>query len=388
MFTENIQCIHAALRRSILSLGKVPKAVLLDNGKAFKARVFNDTSLDFEQAGFRGLYGRLGIKTFFAWPYNAKSKPVERFFGTFNELERLLPSYTGASIDDKPAYLKRNEKLHKKLHNQFVPTIEQADTIIRAWVHDEYAGRPHRGLNGACPVDAWEAGKGPGVEEAGLRYLMMTTTDPKPVRRNGVNLFGINYYDEALYGYRKKVKVGYDMLDMERIYVYTEDGRDFLCEARPMRQVHPMARLSGNPLDMETIQQELKRKKRLKKATEAESRRAAAQIGPWNFPEIQQAKPTLTKAEIEQIEAQAARTRVISLEEKREPELALWDGEAYERLLEKRARGEELTADQMVMMRAFEQTQEYAMLKEYYEELEERFFMGNDAVAHSQTERI
>ena len=378
MFTENIQCIHAALRRAILNLGKIPTAVLLDNGKAFKARVFNDDSIDFKQAGFRGLYARLGIKTFFAWPYNAKAKPIERFFGTFNELERLLPSYVGRSIEDKPAYLKRNEKLHKKLHNPFVPTIDQAATIIQAWIDEEYAKRPHRGLNGAYPADIWKPGKGPGVDEGGLRYLMMNH-EIKSIHRNGITMFGINYYDEALYGYRRKVLVKYDILDMEQIYVYTEDGRDFLCEARPMRKVHPVARLTGNPLDLETLRQESKRRGRLKKSTEMEARQAAAEIGPWNFPEVQGLETKLTRAEIEHIEKEASQVKVISLNDRRQPDLASWSGEVYERLLEKRARGEELTTDEMVMMRAFEQTREYEMLKEYYQEFEERLILAAES---------
>ena len=378
MFTENIQCVHAALRRAILNLGKIPGAVLLDNGKAFKARVFNDKSLDFEQAGFRGIYARLGIKTFFAWPYNAKAKPVERFFGTFNELERLLPSYTGASIEDKPAYLKRNEKVHKKLHNPFVPTIQQAATIIQAWVDEEYSQRPHRGLKGALPGEIWAAGKGPGVDEVGLRYLMMTVTDPKPVHRNGVNLFGVNYYDEALYGYRKPVRVKYDMLNMEHVYIYTADGVDFLCEAKPIRGVHPAARTTGNPLDMEAVKESVRLKHRLKKSTEAEARQLAAELGPWNFPEVQEPETKLTRAEIEHIEEEASKVKVISLADRREPDLASWSGDVYERSLEKRGRGEELTTDEMVMMRAFEGTREYEMLKEYYVEFEEKLIMAQD----------
>jgi len=374
MFSENIQCIHAALRRAILNLGKIPTYVHLDNGKAFKAKIFNDKSLDFEQAGLRGLYARLGIKTHFAVPYNAKDKPVERFFGTFNELERLLPSYIGASIKDKPAYMRRNEKLAKRLHNPFVPTIEQAQTIIRAWIDGEYATREHRGLNGARPIDIWEPGRGEGVEEEGLWYLMMTH-EIKTVHRNGVHIFGVNYYDEALYGYRKPVLVKYDILNMEDILVYTQDSREFLCRATPVQKVHPLAKLTGNPLDFEAIKEGVRLKRKLKKRTEASARQAAAEIAPWNFPELQsEPEPAMTRAEIEHVEAQAAETKVISLAEKREPDMALWQGDAYESLLEKRARGGELSDDETIMMQAFETTNQYRMLLEYYKRKEEDCF--------------
>lgn len=388
MFTENIECIHAALRRSILNLGKIPKCVLLDNGRAFKARVFTGAAPDFRQAGIEGLYARLGIETAFAIKYNAKAKPVERFFGTFNELERLLPSYTGASIKDKPAHMRRNEKLHKKLHNPFVPTVKETESIISAWITEEYAARPHRGIRGAHPGNMWDKGRGPGVDPDGLRYLMMTH-EVKAIHRNGITMFGINYYDEALYGYRERVLVRYDILDMGRIYVYAADGREFICEATPMQKVHPMARLTGNPLDLEAIREGMRLKKKLTRSTEAEARQAAAEIGPWNFPgpigPAQDEGRELTRAEIEKIDQEASKIKVIHLDERRrEPEMALWDGDTYERLLVSRSRGHELTADQEHMMAAFEETNEYRMLRPYYERVEEEALLEGDEVENEE----
>ena len=71
MPTENVQSIAAGLRHAILTLGKMPKVAYLDNGKAFKARIFTSTDIDFEEAGFYGMFARLGIETIFAWPYMA-----------------------------------------------------------------------------------------------------------------------------------------------------------------------------------------------------------------------------------------------------------------------------------------------------------------------------
>ena len=42
-------------------------------------------------------------------------KVIERFFKEFQEgFEKLMPSYVGSSIINKPAYLKRNEKIPLK----------------------------------------------------------------------------------------------------------------------------------------------------------------------------------------------------------------------------------------------------------------------------------
>ena len=64
MMSENTQCIASALRNSILNLGRIPKIVYQDNGKAFRAKYFQHCN--FDEAGFNGVYANLGIKSVFA----------------------------------------------------------------------------------------------------------------------------------------------------------------------------------------------------------------------------------------------------------------------------------------------------------------------------------
>ena len=285
MMTENVQCIHAALRRAILTLGKIPTYVLLDNGKAFKGRFFKQTP-DFEQAGIAGLYARLGVCAKFALPYHAQTKPVERFFGTFAELERLMPTYSGTSIENKPAHMRQNEKLHKRLHDRvtggFMPTIQQADTIIRQWIESEYAQRPHSGLNGKLPGEVFTAGRGPGIDERVLIELMMST-EIKTVHRNGVRFLGVDWFGDELYGYRGRVMVRYDDLDMRCIYVYEPDGSRLLCQAMPVGTVHPMVAMSDDPMDRRTLEEGLKMKAQFRKSTVAEVRELAENLTPFEI---------------------------------------------------------------------------------------------------------
>jgi len=216
-----------------------------------------------------------------------------------------------------------------------VPTLEEAYRIIEAWCRREYATRPHRGLSGRTPESVWEAGRGPGIAEEGLRFLMMTQ-QVKTVGRNGINLFGVNFYDETLYGYREQVLVRLDYHDLGRIFVYTADDSQFLCEARPVRGVHPMAKLSGNPLDLAAVQEGNKRQKRLKKSTEAEARRMAAEIAPWSIGPGSEEVPTqFTPAQIAEIEAQSAATEVIHLDvEEKGPAIVLTESERFFNLLD------------------------------------------------------
>ena len=83
----------------------------------------------------KGIYEKLGITTIFANPYNARTKVIERFFKEFQEgFEKLPPSYIGSSIQNKPAYMMRNEKLHKSWHNDYIPTIEETIKMIDMWL--------------------------------------------------------------------------------------------------------------------------------------------------------------------------------------------------------------------------------------------------------------
>ena len=119
MLEENTQNIANALRNAILNMDKVPEYVYQDNGRAFKSKFFNGDS-KFEELGFTGVYQKLGITPVYATPYNARAKVIERFFLDFQEsFEKLMPSYIGTSIDNKPAYMNRNEKLHKQIHSQY-----------------------------------------------------------------------------------------------------------------------------------------------------------------------------------------------------------------------------------------------------------------------------
>jgi putative transposase len=264
MVEENTQAVAGALRNAILELGKIPKAVLLDNGKAFKARVFT-SDINFEECGFLGMFARLGISTHFAWPYNPQSKPIERFFGTFTEtFERLLPSYTGASVDDKPAYLRRNEKFLKALHNDRVPTIPEAMAMITRW-REYYRLQPHRGLNGLTPGEVFAVGRGQGIDVRELDYLMMSI-ETASIGRNGIRFLGNNYYDEALYGFREKVVFRYSFWDISSIFVYSTSG-EYICTANKVEPVHPMASLTDNQTTIDAVKECIRKKRALKRQT-------------------------------------------------------------------------------------------------------------------------
>lgn len=264
MLEENTQCIASALRNAILKLGKIPKICYQDNGKAFKAKFFTGDK-DFEELGFSGVYGKLGIKPVYAAPYNARAKVIERFFKEFQEsFEKLLPSYIGSSIEEKPAYLKRNETLHKEIHSGYVPTIEETIRFIDTWLEYKH-NLPCPNAAGKTISEVLNEVKREDINEQELDDLMMAM-EVKTINRNGIRFLKSDYYDDNLYGIRGKAIIKYSLFDLTSIKAYSMKG-EYLCRARRVESTHPMAQHLGDIKDMEDYKQKIVKQRQLRNKT-------------------------------------------------------------------------------------------------------------------------
>ena len=272
MISEDRNAIHLALQRAVLRLGRAPEHVYLDNGRAFKAKFFTDPDqTDFEALGLGGLYSRLGCEVHFAQPYNAQSKPVESFFKTFGlQFEKLLPSFVGHDIPGKPARMRRNEKFMRQLAPERVLEWDEAGRAIQAWLDGWYHATPHtgRGMDKQCPGDVFEAGRGQGVAEERLRFLLMASKEVQ-VRRSCVELFKQEYLAEELYGLKDQVVLRFDPHDLAQVHVYRLDG-SFLCTAPRLERAHPLAG-AGAPESADAFKQQRKRQQKLKSGTMREA---------------------------------------------------------------------------------------------------------------------
>lgn len=264
MLEENTQCIASALRNAIINLDMIPKVVYQDNGRAFRAKYFTDDR-GFSELGFNGLYSKLRIETVFARPYNARAKVIERFFKEFQEgFEKLLPSYIGSSINNKPAYMMRNEKFHKSLHNEFIPTIEETIKMIDMWLSFKNSQ--------SCPnapdktiVEVLSERKRQNIDINTLDDLMLVT-QAKTIQRNGIRFLNCDYFNERLYGFKSKVLIKYNLFDLTSIKVFTPKG-EYLCTAERVTETHPMAKFLGDVKDYEDYKQKIVRQRQLKKKT-------------------------------------------------------------------------------------------------------------------------
>ena len=264
MLEENTQCIASALRNAIINLNMIPKVVYQDNGRAFRAKYFTDDK-GFSELGFNGLYSKLGIETVFARPYNARAKVIERFFKEFQEgFEKLLPSYVGSSIQDKPAYMMRNEKLHKSWHNEYIPTIEETIKMIDMWLSFKNS-QPCPNAPDKTIAEVLDSRKRQNINIDMLDDLMLAT-DVKTIQRNGIRFLNCDYFDERLYGFKSKVLIKYNLFDLTSIKVYTTKG-EYLCTAERVTETHPMAKLLGDVKDYEDYKQKIEKQRKLRRKT-------------------------------------------------------------------------------------------------------------------------
>ncbi len=258
-FTEDSQHILTAFRNGFINCAQIaennsgtmavlPKYVYLDNGKAFRAKLFHERWEEHDlNKELGGIFPRLNIGVRFAESYNAKAKIIERFFKTFQEqFERFITTFRGASIDDKPSVLHRNEVWAKKLYTGKPPTIEETMQMIAFYVRFCYGETPHTPLNRRTPYEVFSAARiaeTRQIEISRLNFLMMAM-ERKNIRAEGIRL------DKKVYWHRELVNhvgqpciIRFDYSDARWIVVYDKNDV-FICQAALRKAQHPFIEVS------------------------------------------------------------------------------------------------------------------------------------------------
>jgi len=258
-FTEDSQHILTAFRNGFINCAQIadnnsgtmavlPKYVYLDNGKAFRAKLFHERWEEHDlNKELGGIFPRLNIGVRFAESHNAKAKIIERFFKTFQEqFERFITTFRGASIDDKPSVLHRNEVWAKKLYTGKPPTIEETMQMIAFYVRFCYGETPHTSLNRRTPYEVFSAARiaeSRQIEISRLNFLMMAM-ERKNIRAEGIRL------DKKVYWHRELVNhvgqpciIRFDYSDARWIVVYDKNDV-FICQAALRKAQHPFIEVS------------------------------------------------------------------------------------------------------------------------------------------------
>jgi len=286
-FTEDSQHILTAFRNGFINCAQIadnnsgtmaalPKYVYLDNGKAFRAKLFHERWEEHDlNKELGGIFPRLNIGVRFAESYNAKAKIIERFFKTFQEqFERFITTFRGASVDDKPSTLSRNEKWAKKLYTGKPPTIEETMQMIAFYVRFCYGETPHTSLDRRTPYEVFSAARIEAkyqIEISRLNFLMMAM-ERKNIRAEGIRL------DKKVYWHRELVNhvgqpciIRFDYSDARWIVVYDKNDV-FICQAALRKAQHPFIEVS---MDKAVSHKELNKEYKEIKGLRREKERSA-----------------------------------------------------------------------------------------------------------------
>jgi putative transposase len=174
--SENTSAFLPVLRQAVMRRG-IPLRLYVDNGSAYRS---HHVSL---------VCARLGITLIHARPYQPQGKgKQERFFRTVRM--QLLPTLGETDLGSLDALNRR----------------------LWAWVEGEYHQSPHKGLDGATPLDAWAMrsgdvrGAGP---ELDLREMFLLEASRRVRADRTVSLDGVVYeVDASLVG--EKVTLRFD----------------------------------------------------------------------------------------------------------------------------------------------------------------------------------
>jgi len=279
--TESILCAFAAAFRD----HGLPNVMKLDNGKDFTSRAITGYSkaerarlqaaLKLPDDAFNefvdkrahdialdkrwdGMLTALDIDLKLARPYEPWSKPIERWFGTFNEqCAKLFATWCGDKPQDRPEALAelKEGKLAKDANGltfhdmSMVPTMLEAADVIAGYLA-EYHGTPHSGIgcDGRTPIDVWNTGPVTRRVDDETLALMIGVRGAYKVGANGVKLKvggATSTYGrrcQPLWRYRgRKVLVSVDPVKPQHAYAIDADTKRFIATLEPDERIHPDA---------------------------------------------------------------------------------------------------------------------------------------------------
>ena len=254
----------------------IPRMVYVDNGKDYRGKLFEtgfvkETDLGRlnESIDTCSVLQLLHIEVTHALPYQGWSKPVERFFGTIENLYiREAPGWCGDSPEERPEDFSRQLRLMTERGQLW--TMDQLFEYLRDTVFPAYWSRPHEGYGGRRPLELYESLPRAREDEpsAELLGVLKNKKQTRKIGQQGVRLNNEIYWDDAMIGHAgEEVTVLYDEEDLSTITVILK-GRT-LCEA----SVHERMQMVGE--DPEVVAAHLAKQKGYVKGVAERIKRAS-----------------------------------------------------------------------------------------------------------------
>lgn len=254
----------------------LPAMVYVDNGKDYRGKLFETGQVrDMDLGRLNTSIDTCSVLQLFnigvthATAYEGWAKPVERFFGTLEDIWlREVPGWCGDSPKERPEDFSR--KLRLAWERGELWTMDQLYEYLRDSVFPAYADRPHEGYGGRKPADLYHTlprirNDEPSYEMLGVLRNDKTT---RQISQQGVRFQNQLYWDDAMIGQAgKSVTVLYDPDNTETITIIL-NGRT-LCEAG----IHDRLRMVGE--DPDVLAAHMEKQKRQKRDTRERIARAS-----------------------------------------------------------------------------------------------------------------
>lgn len=229
--SENVTVTRLAFADVFRDHG-IPKAVLLDNGRAFASKQITGgapTRFRFKviEGEPTGILPALGINPLWATPYHGQAKPIERQFRDFCEDIAKHPAFAGAWTGNNPMAKPENYQSKAVDFDVFCRIV--SEEIHR---NNARAGRQTEMAGGTLSFDqVFEAsyavapiGK---ATDAQLRLALLSSETLRVQRDGSIRFAGNQYWSaelSAMPGARVMIRFDPDDLHSE-IHVYAQDDR-------------------------------------------------------------------------------------------------------------------------------------------------------------------
>jgi len=194
-------------------------------------RVVKDNGPEFHAEAIVHALLNLGIAVEFSASRQPNDKPhIERFFKTFNY--GFIHTLKGTTL------AKVHERIGFKSEDEAVMTLAQLDRVIHVWICDVYHRRPHRGLGGKSPWEAWFADVGAfppllkmNVEDIDHEFAEVDTC---VMHHYGIERNTFIYNSPVLQDLRKalpmraEVHIKWPRWDVGHIFVWNSVGQEYI----------------------------------------------------------------------------------------------------------------------------------------------------------------
>jgi putative transposase len=304
----------------------IPKACLLDNGRAFASKWITGGAKSRFRFKIRdeeptGILTALGVRIHWATPYRGQSKPIERAFRDLCDAIAKHPALAGAYTGNKPDAKPENYGSH-------AVELDQLQRIVAAGIdaHNARAGRRTETGQGRFSFDqvfaaSYQSAAIGKASPEQLRMALLTADEVSADRQSGaISLFENSYWSPELAQVAgRKVTVRFDPDDLRLpIHVYDRTGR-YLASAELLAQTGFLDAQSAK----RRARQEAELRKSVRRQAELEQLMSAEQIAallPDHPDEAEPPVPTVIRP-VRHRGATAAQLRPVPASEARETPL-------------------------------------------------------------------